>query len=76
MAHGLNGETCHVYVTVTADIVENICGDKKDGGGVRVTLMLVVFVYVKFDKYGRKERRNSVLLFTFNLGAFTRLFTA
>jgi len=26
------GETCLVYVTVTADTVENICGDKKDGG--------------------------------------------
>jgi len=35
--------------------------------------MLVVFVYVKFDKYGRKKIHNSVRLFAFNLGAFTRL---
>jgi len=35
--------------------------------------MLVVFVDVKFVKYGRKRIRNSVRLLTFNLGAFTRL---
>lgn len=36
-------------------------------------LMLVVFVDVKFVKYGKKKVSNSVRLLTFNLGAFTRL---
>jgi len=60
-------------VTLTSDIDVKICGDKKDGGDVKVTLMLVVFVYDKFDTYGRKKIHNSVRLFTINLGAFTRL---
>jgi hypothetical protein len=35
--------------------------------------MLVVFVDVKFVKYGRKKIRNSVRMLTFTLGAFTRI---
>ena len=73
MAHILNGEMCLVYITLTADTVENICGDKKDGGDMRGMLMLVLFVHVKFVKYGRKKIRNSVRLLTFNLGAFPRI---
>jgi len=69
MAHGLYV----LCVTLTSDIVVNICGDRKDGGDIKVALMLVVFVYVKFDKYGRKKIHNSVRLFTFHLGAFTRI---
>jgi hypothetical protein len=74
LAHARSSsEMCLVYVTLAADIVENNCGDKKDGGYIRVMLMLVVFVVVKFVKYGRKRIRNSVRLLTFNLGVFTRL---
>jgi hypothetical protein len=62
MAHGLNGEMSLVYVTLIADLVENIRGEKKDGGGLGGMLMLVVFVDVKFVKYGRKKIRNSVRL--------------